>query len=77
MTLEKYKKINYYARAIAIGIILWIALMIVLVTYWLEMARIVGDIGAIISAAILFVVCLTIGYYLNKLTWKYMLINKL
>jgi hypothetical protein len=69
--IQEYKTANYYARAIVFGLLLWFASILIL-----SISGIGGQTGNISFVASL-IVCMVIGYFINKLTWKYMLVNKL
>jgi membrane protein DedA with SNARE-associated domain len=74
---SKYKTANYYARAIVMGLLLWFLLLFTIGYYWVRLASDFGGIGQVFSIVLLLVLCLVIGYLANRLTWKYLIINKL
>ncbi len=74
---SKYKTANYYARAIVIGLLLWFLLLFTIGSYWVKMASDFGGIGQVFSIVLLLVLCLVIGYLVNRFTWKYLIISKL
>ncbi len=76
---EKYKTANYYAKAVVLGLLFWFALMFALYLsgYSTQITNALGEANQILFIAILLVVCLSIGYLINKLTWKHLLANRL
>lgn len=76
---ETYKTANYYARTVVFGLLIWFAIILVLYIsgYSTVLDGVLGSSGQIVFLLLTLLLSLAIGYFVNRLTWNYMVVNKL
>ena len=68
MSYSKYKALDYYARAVVIGLLLWFACIfgLSLISFGGPISYTLGRIGEQVLWVTLLIVCFIVGYFINK-----------